>query len=79
MIDEQPGHVVLNLTADRSEGDGYLAAFPCDDGHRSTSNVNYRTASPASSAVVVDAARGGVCVISLLAADVIVDLFATSS
>jgi hypothetical protein len=67
--------VVANVTVDRTAAAGWLAVFPCADGWAGSSNVNFRAGGAASTAVLVDASRGGVCVVADQAADVIVDVF----
>jgi hypothetical protein len=67
--------IVANVTVDRPSAAGWLAVFPCDDGWSGSSNVNFRARRAASTAVLVDASRGGVCVIADQSADVIVDVF----
>jgi hypothetical protein len=70
------GVVVANLTAVAASAHGYAAAYPCGDGYRGTSNVNFGPSQPSSNAVMVDASRGGVCVRASTSADFIFDVFA---
>lgn len=67
----------VNVTATNTTSAGYLAAFPCDEGYLGTSNVNYGPLSTSSTAAVIDASRGGICVFSSQPIDVVVDVFAT--
>jgi subtilisin family serine protease len=73
------GVIFANLTAVGASTQGFAAAFPCGDGYRGTSNVNFIRSAPSSNAVVVDASRGGVCVHTSASTHVIFDLFATTS
>jgi hypothetical protein len=79
LLSQRDGVVFANVTVDRTGAAGWLAVFPCDDGFTGTSTVNYAAASSASTAVVVDAMRGGVCAVASAPTDVIVDVFATAA
>ena len=74
---DQNGTMFVNLTATNTSTPGFLAAFPCGEGYSDTSNVNYGAVSSSSTAAIVDASQGGVCVYSSATADVIVDVFGT--
>lgn len=54
---------------------GYASVFPCEEGYRGSSTLNYSSASPVSNAVVVDASRGGVCARVSTPAHLIFDAF----
>ncbi len=75
--------VALNVIAVDPAAPGFLTAYPCDRGRPTTSNVNYVTEPVVSNLVVVPAdGSGEICIYSLAAVDVVVDLagtFATSA
>jgi hypothetical protein len=72
-----PADAVLfvNVTATRSRGDGWVALFPCGEGHRGTSTLNVIHGEDVSSAAIVGADDGGVCVTASVATDVVIDVF----
>lgn len=66
---------VLNITAVDPEGPGYLAAVPCAVGRPTTSSVNYAAhQTVANTTIATLGPDGSVCVYTLAAADVIVDV-----
>ncbi len=68
--------VTVNLTVDNPAAPGWLAAYPCADGFRGTSNVNYVAGQTTSTAAVVRSdAAGRVCVKTLAPTEIIVDQF----
>jgi len=75
--------VALNVIAVDPAAPGFLTAYPCDRGRPTTSNVNYVTEPVVSNLVVVPTDTAGeICIYSLAAVDVVVDLagtFATSA
>ncbi len=72
---------VLNITAVNPSGPGFIAAFPCGQQLPTVSNVNYGTRGAgtvvANAAVARPDANGDVCVYSLAATDLVVDVFGT--
>ena len=72
---------VLNITAINPAGPGYIAAYPCDQQRPTVSNVNYGTRGggsvTANAAVARPDANGNVCVYSLAATDLVVDVAGT--
>jgi hypothetical protein len=75
VLPQEAATLVANVTVDRPAAAGWLAVYPCDDGWSGSSNVNFRARRAASTAVLVDASRGGVCVIADRPADLVVDVF----
>jgi hypothetical protein len=70
--------VVVNLTAVGARAPGYLTAYPCAAGRPDTSNLNVTGPHAVSNvAVVAPDSSGQVCVFSLSATDLIVDIQAT--
>jgi hypothetical protein len=66
---------VIDLAAVDPAGDGYLTAWSCDEAMPPTSNLNYVAgATRATHAVVTLAADTSICVFSLVATDVLVDV-----
>ena len=74
-----PEVVLANVTATNTREAGWLAVFPCTDGFTGTSSVNFRRGDSASTAVVVDASRGGICALADQATDVVLDVFGAAS
>jgi Stage II sporulation protein/Putative peptidoglycan binding domain len=70
--------VALNVTAVRTAAAGYLRVWSCDEDEPETSSVNFQAAGAVEpNAVVVPVgASGEVCVSTLVATDVIVDVMA---
>jgi hypothetical protein len=72
---------VLNITAVNPSAPGFIAAFPCGQPLPTVSNVNYGTRGggtvTANAAVARPDANGDVCVYSLAATDLVVDVFGT--
>lgn len=64
-----------NVAVVDAGGSGFLSVFPCDDGFRNTSNQNVSAGETVANAVIVDASRGGVCVMSSVASHTIFDVF----
>src|ERR1700712_1957545 len=68
--------VTVNLTVDNPAAPGWLAAYPCADGFKGTSNVNYVAGQTTSTAAVVRSdAAGKVCVKTMAPTEIIVDQF----
>ncbi len=66
---------MLDVVATNALGSGYLTLFPCGSPQPATSSVNYTTAGPAMNLVTVAlGADSRVCVFSLSATDVVIDL-----
>ncbi len=67
---------VLNVTAVRSEGGGFLTVFPCDEGLPLASNVNTWTSGQTVAGSVVSklGATGEVCVYTSQRVDLVVDV-----
>ncbi len=72
---ETNGVVFGTFVAVGADQAGYAAVFPCEEGYRGSSTLNFASASPVSNAVVVDASRGGVCARVSTPAHVIFDTF----
>jgi hypothetical protein len=67
--------VVLNVTVDDAQGDGYLTVFPCGSPRPNASNVNYFEGETIPNAVVAKIGVGGmVCIYTYAATDMIVDV-----
>ncbi len=67
--------VALNLTSVRSRADGYLSAFPCEEGSDGTSSLNHRRATTVAAAAIVRVGPSGdVCVYNQQAGHVVVDV-----
>jgi hypothetical protein len=72
------GGVMLNLTATDPVAGGFLTAFPCAGGTPTTSSLNYAPGVvTANFAVVEPDADGDVCVFTLSATHIVVDLLGT--
>ena len=70
-----PSAAVLNITAVDPAAPGYLAAAPCAAGRPTTSSVNYATGQTvANTTIVTLGSDGSVCLHSLAASDVVVDV-----
>lgn len=66
----------VNLTATRTEGPGYLTAYPClTRAWPGTSNVNFSTADTTAGAALLAPSRGYGCVFSSTPTQLVVDLF----
>ena len=74
-----PEVVLANVTATNTREAGWLAVFPCTDGFTGTSSVNFRRNDSASTAVVVDASRGGICALTDQPTDVVLDVFGAAA
>lgn len=70
------GELVVNLTATRALGPGWVALFPCGAGHGGTSTLNVVAGVDVSTAATVDAGDDGVCATTSVGVDVILDVFA---
>ncbi len=69
------GGIFANVTIAEPAGDGHATVYPCDSGRPATSNVNYVTGRTVANMVTVRPdATGAVCVYTLTAAEVIVDV-----
>jgi M6 family metalloprotease-like protein len=67
--------VVLNVTVDAAQQDGFVTVFPCDVGPPNASNLNYTTGVTIPNAVVTRlAADGTVCLYTYGATHLIVDV-----
>ena len=66
--------VVLNLTADQSAANGWIRTFACNAAEPPTSNVNPLAGQAITNAAIVPLGDGRICVTTLAATDVIVDL-----
>jgi hypothetical protein len=67
--------VSLNIIAITPQADGYLTVFPCDGGGvPNTSTVAYRAGKIISNATIAKVVGGKVCIYTLSAVDVVVDL-----
>jgi hypothetical protein len=74
-VPEVAAGVALNVTAVGAVQAGYLRVWPCGSPEPSTSSVNYEAGSVSPNAVVVPVdGSGEVCVVSLRAVDVVVDV-----
>ncbi|MDW3216510.1 MAG: fibronectin type III domain-containing protein [Ilumatobacteraceae bacterium] len=70
--------VVLNIAATETEGPGFFTVFPCGDDLPLASNLNFMADQTVSNEVFVEPGDDGtVCIYSLTAAHVVVDLDAT--
>lgn len=68
------------LTSDRSSAAGYLTAWSCDGPAPVVSNVNHGAGVPSTNAAMVRLSSSGtLCVSSLVASDVIVDVFGATA
>jgi hypothetical protein len=72
----EPGRVVvLNVTADRPDHDGWVTVFPCDRTPPLASNLDVRAGRPRANAVVATAGlTGEVCVLASTGLDLVVDV-----
>jgi hypothetical protein len=69
--------VMLNVTAVDPSADGYITVWPCDEQRPVASHVNYRAGAVAPNAVLAKVGRDGtVCLATLAATDVLVDVSA---
>jgi hypothetical protein len=67
--------VTMNITSARSDGDGYLTLWPCDEERPEASSLNFNGGLPvANLATVKLSAAGTVCVYASAATDVIADV-----
>jgi subtilisin family serine protease len=67
--------VSLNITAVGAAGPGFLTVYPCGTGRPVVSSVNYTGASPVANKVVVPVgSTGSVCIFTMAATDVVVDV-----
>jgi hypothetical protein len=67
---------LLNLTATRTAGQGFLTAYPCDEPQPNASNLNMSgRGDVANFAIVAPDDAGRVCVFSSVATDLVVDVF----
>jgi alpha-tubulin suppressor-like RCC1 family protein len=65
----------LNVTAINPEGFGYVTVYPCGEPRPLTSNINYTPGDVAPNSVFAKIGAGGkVCIYTLAAADLIVDV-----
>lgn len=69
------GAPVLNVTAVRPDGDGFVTTFPCDEAIPTASTLNFRDGATTANVALVRASVGGeVCVYSHAATDLVVDV-----
>ena len=67
--------VALNVTVDDATAPGFVTVYPCDSQRPSTSNVNYVAGQTIANAVISRVSNSGtVCLFTLAAADLIVDV-----
>ena len=73
------GALALNLTVVSPTAGGFMKAYPCSTvgaAQPATSTINFTTATVANGAVVATADNGGLCLVSSVAANAIVDVSA---
>ena len=63
-----------NVTVDAGAASGWVAVYPCGQGYRGTSTVNFRAGQPVANAALVDASSG-VCALANVAVDLVIDVF----
>ena len=63
-----------NVTVDAGAASGWVAVYPCGQGYRGTSTVNFRAGQPVANAALVDASSG-VCALANVAVDLVLDVF----
>ncbi|MFK7919953.1 MAG: hypothetical protein AB8G14_17895 [Ilumatobacter sp.] len=69
------GGVIANLTIPNPRFNGFASVFACDDGAPATSNINFRVGVTIANAVIVEPdADDKICVMTNVAADVVVDV-----
>ena len=67
--------VMLNVTAVRPAGRGYLTVYPCGADRPLASSVNYVAGDVVGNAVLAKVGTGGkVCIFTLWAADIVIDV-----
>jgi hypothetical protein len=67
--------VVVTVTADRSAGEGYVLAWPCDQPRPSTSSLNLKAGQQRANVAVVAMTSGReLCLVASQATDLVVDL-----
>ena len=65
----------MNVTAVFPDGPGYLTVFPCGEGQPNASSVNYQSGQVVPNAVLAKVGAGGkVCIFTLAATDLVVDV-----
>jgi hypothetical protein len=69
--------VALNVTVVGADAPGYVTVFPCGTTRPSTSTINHTAGEVRPNNTIVDVRGGKVCVYTLAAADVLVDLVGT--
>lgn len=69
----------VNLTVDGAAGPGFLTAWGCDGPAPTVSSLNFPARSPRAAHAVVSLTGTTFCLTSLVATDVVVDLFGTYS
>ena len=66
---------LLNITAVRPDAEGYFTVYPCDEDRPLTSNVNYFAGGIEPNAVLAKlSATGSICIYTLAASDLVVDV-----
>ena len=69
-----PGTVVVNLTVDQPDADGFITLWPCDEARPTASNLNYVPAQTVAVAALSRVATDGtICVYTHAATHVIID------
>ena len=72
---EELGSVVLNVTVDAPEAAGFVTVWPCDESRPTASNVNYAPGQVVGTAAITRvAADGRICLYTLAAAHLVVDV-----
>ncbi len=66
--------VAITLTVTNSSGPGWVSAYPCSSGRGGTSTVNMASGATAANSTIVPLGSAGLCVISSVATDVIIDI-----
>ena len=73
-IPNDPGSIVLNITATGSSRPGFIAAWPCDEEQPPTANLNYAPAQTIANSVIAKVdADGLICLFARSTVHVIVD------
>jgi hypothetical protein len=66
--------VMVNLTAVDGVGNGWIKAWPCDEGHPATSSLNFTPVIASANAAIVRLAAGRICLASMVPVQVVVDV-----
>ncbi len=74
-VPSDPGAVILSVTVDRAEEAGFVTVHACDEPRPTASNLNHAVGQTVANAVVTGVgADGDVCVYTMGATDVVVDV-----